>query len=143
MNIKWSIVLLFVVVLNVQSQTNKIEMEPKILLVGRNLTVMEILKKELLKYDRNIVYANSIELIELKLNKGDIDLVVIGAGIPDAIRNEMQGRITVLHPNTPLFMIKRTADGNPAKMIHFCNEKAIIWKIEKSIGPLSKSKYLL
>ena len=142
MNIKWSIVLLFVFVLNVQSQTNKIEMdmEPKILLVGRNLTVMEILKNELLKYDRNIVYANSIELIELKLNKGDIDLVVIGAGFPDTIRNEMEGRITVLHPNTPLFMIKRTADGNPAKMISFCNEKAIMWKIEKSIGPLSKSK---
>ena len=58
-------------------------MEPKILIVGRNLEVMDILKAELSKFGRNIISANSNELIAESLSKKDVDLVVVGAGLPD------------------------------------------------------------
>ena len=73
-------ILIIVIVLSgfttsAQSQTNKKteNMEPKILLIGRNLDVMEIIKVELAKFGRNIVYANSNELIQEHLNEGNID----------------------------------------------------------------------
>ena len=142
MKLKWIFGVLFLTtfVFKAYPQTNNIPMnkEPVVLLVGRNLTVMEILKDELLRYDRNIVYGNSMELIEPILNKANINLIIIGAGIPDEIRDEMQKNIKVLHPEIPLYMIERTADGSPAKMIHFVNEKVILWKIEQQIGVMSK-----
>ena len=127
---------------NAQSQNNKIieNMEPKILLIGRNLDVMKILKDELAKFDRNVVYANSNEMITDLLKKGDLDLIVIGAGLPDETREEMKTLILELQAEIPLFLIERTADGNPAKMIGFTNEKAILWKIEKIIGKMPKRK---
>ena len=134
--------LLILMAFNTKAQTNKIDitMEPKILLVGRNFDVMELLKDELAKFDRNIVYANSTELIEKHLNKGDIDLVVIGAGLPDETRDEMGKYIKELQPQVPLYMIERTPDGNPAKMIDFTNEKAVLWKVEKIIGKMPAKK---
>ncbi|MBL4625879.1 MAG: hypothetical protein JKY42_12180 [Flavobacteriales bacterium] len=140
-------ILIIVIVLSgfttsAQSQTNKKteNMEPKILLIGRNLDVMEIIKVELAKFGRNIVYANSNELIQEHLNEGNIDLVVVGAGLPDETRTEMGNLIEKLQPQIPVFMIKRTSDGNPAKMIGFTNEKAVLWKIEKIIGKMPKRK---
>jgi hypothetical protein len=127
---------------NAQSQNNKIieNMEPKILLIGRNLDVMKILKDELAQFDRNIVYANSNEMITDHLKKGDIDLIVIGAGLPDETREEMKTLILELQAGISLFMIERTPNGNPAKMIGFTNEKVILWKIEKIIGKMPKRK---
>jgi NADP-dependent 3-hydroxy acid dehydrogenase YdfG len=58
-------------------------MEPTVLLIGRNLDTLEILKDELDKFDRNIVYANSEELIESNLKNKKIDLIVVGAGLPN------------------------------------------------------------
>jgi hypothetical protein len=101
---------------------------------------MEILKNELAKFDRNIVCANSTELIEKNLNNGDIDLIVIGAGLPDETRDEMENFIKDLQPQVPLYMIERTPDGNPAKMIDFTNEKAVLWKVEKIIGKMPAKK---
>ena len=127
---------------NAQSQNNKIieNMEPKILLIGRNLDVMKILKDELAQFNRNVVYANSNETITELLKKGDINLIMIGAGLPDETREEMKTLILQLQAGIPLFMIERTADGNPAKMIGFTNEKAILWKIEQIIGKMPTKK---
>jgi PleD family two-component response regulator len=127
---------------NTQSQNNKTKenMEPKILLIGRSLDVMEILKNELTKFNRNVVYANSNEMITDLLKKGDIDLIVVGAGLPDETREEMKTLIMQLQAEISLFMIERTPDGNPAKMIGFTNEKAVLWKIEKIIGKMPKRK---
>lgn len=63
-------------------------MEPKILLVGRNLQVIEMLIEELRKVDRNVLGANSKELIESHLKEGKVDFVVVGAGLPDETRTE-------------------------------------------------------
>ena len=48
--------------------------------------------------------------------------------------------IKELQPQVPLFMIERTPDGNPAKMIDFTNEKAVLWKVEKIIGKMPAKK---
>ena len=113
-------------------------MEPKILIVGRNLDVMDILKSELSKFGRNIVSANSNELIAESLSNKDIDLIVVGAGLPDKTREEMRKKIMEIQPSVSLFMIERKKDSNPAKMIEFTNEKAVLWKIEQILGPMPK-----
>jgi DNA-binding NtrC family response regulator len=133
-----TLILLIIITLTAKGQNNKfdITMEPKILLVGRNLDVMEILKNELKKSDRKVVYANSKDLIKQRLEEAKIDLIVMGAGLPDETRKEMGAFIKELSPDTPLFIIERTQDSSPYKMIDFTNEKAVLWKLEKVLGPM-------
>ncbi|MCB0438301.1 MAG: hypothetical protein KDD20_06145 [Mangrovimonas sp.] len=118
-------------------------MEPKILIVGRDLNVMEILKTELEKAHRKIVYANSKELIKQRLEETEIDLIVVGAGLPEETRQEMGVYIKELQPKAPVFMIERTSNSSPFKMIDFTNEKAVLWKIEKVLGPMPNKNLAL
>lgn len=115
-------------------------MEPKILLVGRNLEVMEILKSELEKFDRNVETANSEELLDQKLRGTKFDFVVVGAGLPDQVRKDMGAFIKAKNDNLPIHMIERKQGGKPADMIDFTNEKAVMWKVEKIIGPMPERK---
>ncbi len=119
----------------------EVSREPKILIVGRNLDVMEILKDELAKFNRKVVYANSNELIKKHLNGRDIDLIVVGAGLPDETRNAMGQFIKELQPDIALFLIERTPDSSPVKMIDFTNEKAIMWKIKKALDPIASKSH--
>jgi len=48
-------------------------MEPNILLIGRNLSTLEILKEELVKFDRTVFIANSEELIESNIKNKKIN----------------------------------------------------------------------
>ncbi len=109
-------------------------MEPKILLVGRNLDVMEVLQTELNKADRDVICANSEESISVLLKNENIDIVVIGAGLPDEVRNSLQELITNTSPDINLHLIERTKDSSPYKMIDFANEKAVMWKIQQLLG---------
>ncbi|WP_421752545.1 hypothetical protein [Croceimicrobium sp.] len=115
-------------------------MEAKILLVGRSTEVMSILSAELKKFERDVVYANSEELVKEKLEENEIDFVVVGAGLPDETRKGMEQMIQALFPKLPIYMIERTPDGNPAKMIGFTNEKAVMWKVEKVLGSTLNSR---
>lgn len=109
-------------------------MEPTILLLGRNLEVMNILKSELEKFGRKILYANSIAMIDKCLAETQIDLAVVGAGLPDETRNEMGEHLQQIKSDLPVFMIERSSQGGPAKMIDFTNEKAVMWKIGQVLG---------
>ncbi len=130
---------------NTKEQNTKTDilMEPKILIVGRDLNVMEILKTELEKAHRKIVYANSKELIKQRLEETEVDLIVVGAGLPEETRQEMGVYIKELQPKAPVFMIERTSNSSPFKMIDFTNEKAVLWKIEKVLGPMPNKNLAL
>ena len=57
--------------------------------------------------------------------------------LPDQIREEMGKRIKEIQPSVPLSMIERKIDSNPAKMIDFTNEKAVLWNIGKAQSLMS------
>lgn len=104
-------------------------MEPNILLVGRGLGTLEILKDELVKFQRSIFIANSDELIVLNLKNEKIDLIIVGAGLPTESKDQMVETIEKSAPNTDLHIMERTPGITPASMIDYTNEKAIMWKL--------------
>lgn len=104
-------------------------MEPNILLVGRNLDTLKILSDELAKFDRNIVFANSEELIESSLKNKKVDLIIVGAGLPNESKDLMVAFIKEIAPTTPLHIMERTSGISPVSMIAYTNEKAVMWKL--------------
>jgi len=107
-------------------------MEPTILLIGRNLDTLEILKDELEKFDRNIIYANSEDLIASNLKNNNIDLIVVGAGLPTETIKNMLELIERIAPKKELHVMEKTPGLTPVSMIGFTNEKAIMWKLRNT-----------
>ncbi|MFQ5708184.1 MAG: hypothetical protein ACE5HO_12075 [bacterium] len=109
-------------------------MEPKILMIGRTQKVIDILLTELRKFGRDVIGTDSKETVEDILRNQPTDLVVMGAGLPEQVREEMTAFIHSIKPGLPVHLIQRTKDGGPSKMIPFTNEKAVEFKIEKTLG---------
>jgi len=105
-------------------------MEPNILLIGRGLGTLNVLKEELVKYQRNIFIANSDELIALNLKNEKIDLIIVGAGLPNESRDQMVSQVEIIAPNIPLHIMEKTPGLTPVSMIGYTNEKAIMWKLQ-------------
>ncbi len=104
-------------------------MEPNILLIGRNLDTLEILRDELIKFNRNIVYANSEEQITSYLVTEKLDLIIVGAGLPTEIKDDLVAVIQKAAPEIELHIMVRTSDITPVSMIGYTNEKAIMWRL--------------
>jgi len=104
-------------------------MEPTILLIGKNRDTLEILKNELEKFNRTIFIANSEESITSKIYNEEIDLIVVGAGLPDEIKNKMLALIQEIAPSINLHIMERTPGITPASMISYTNEKAVMWRL--------------
>jgi hypothetical protein len=102
-------------------------------MIGRSQKVIDILKSELKNYGRDIIGADKKEDVYKILRSHQIDLVVIGAGLPDEVRMEMKEFIISLRPGLPVNLIKRTPDSNPQKMIDYVNQKVAEFK-ELQIG---------
>ncbi|UCH65419.1 MAG: hypothetical protein JSW63_12575 [Ignavibacterium sp.] len=104
-------------------------MEPKVLLIGRSKQVVDILKSELKNYGRDIIGTeNNKEAVYQILRSHQVDIVVIGAGLPDDVRMEIKEFIIALRPGLPVNLIKRTPDSNPQKMIDYVNQKVAEFK---------------
>ena len=82
-------------------------MEPNILLIGKNLDTLKILKDELLKYKRKIFYANSEEMIYNCLKSDNIDLIIVGAGLSDAVKDKILDFINSNFPNIEKHIMER------------------------------------
>ena len=106
-------------------------MEPKVLMIGRSKQVVDILKSELKNYGRDIIGADNKEDAYEIIRSRQIDLVVIGAGLPDDVRMEIKEFIIALRPGLPVNLIKRTPDSNPTKMIEFVNQIVAEFKLSK------------
>lgn len=109
-------------------------MEPKILMIGRSQEVIDILIEELKPFGRNIVGSNNKDTIKELLEKENIDFVVIGAGLPDEVRDEMKEFLVSIISNLIVHLIERTEKGSPYKLIEFTNQKAVEWKVEQKLG---------
>ncbi len=78
-------------------------MEPKILLVGRPQSTLDVLSVELKRMGRQVLATNKIdEIIEI-LKNAEADLVVIGAGIKEDEREEMIEEIRRVNPQIPIY----------------------------------------
>lgn len=108
-------------------------MEPTILLIGRNLSTLGILKEELVKFDRTIFIANSEALIESNIKNEKIDLISVGAGLPDKTRDLMLDFIRKIAPDTGLHVMEKTPGMTPVSQIGYTNEKAIMWKMKRAM----------
>ncbi len=104
-------------------------MEPNILLIGKNLDTLEILKDELGKFNRNIVYANSEKQITSYIAKGKLDLIIVGAGLPTETRDELVSVVEKIAPKIELHIMQRTPGITPASMVSYTNDKAIMWRL--------------
>ena len=106
-------------------------MEPKVLFIGRSQQVIDVLISELRNFGRDITGADNKEDVHDILKSYQIDLVVIGAGLTDEIRFDMKEFIIPMVPGLPVYLIERTPDSNPAKMIEFVNQKVVEFKLSQ------------
>lgn len=103
--------------------------EPKFLLLGRLQTTLDIQAEELKRFGRDVIATNSKEEIEKHLDSTQVDFIVIGGGLADPAREELVAFIRSIDADIPIHLLERTEDANPAKLIAFANEKAILFKV--------------
>ena len=115
-------------------------MEPKILMIGRRLEVVNILVDELKKFGRDIEVAIEQENIEKLLLSNSFDFVIIGAGLPDHQRDYLQSFIQSKKPELPVYMFERKGKNKPVKLISFTNKKAIEFKIVRELAKKKTSE---
>ena len=115
-------------------------MEPRILLVGRLQTTLDVIKVELKRLGRQVIASNKIEAIKEHLKNEEADLVVVGAGLREKERDEMIAEMREMDPKIPIYPLERSPDANPVKLMHLANEKAIMFKVHLAAGikPVSK-----
>ncbi|MBR9860511.1 hypothetical protein GYB22_07125 [bacterium] len=107
-------------------------MEPQILMIGRKIEVLNILKEELKVFHRKVTIATGRDEIMEILENNPPDFVVIGAGLPDDQRISMENFIQKLKPDLPVFPIERSESTCPFDMIGFTNRMAVEWKAGKA-----------
>ncbi|MFT4525945.1 MAG: PleD family two-component response regulator [Granulosicoccus sp.] len=118
---------------NIGRSTVKL-MEPKILLIGRKQEVIDILAEELNMFGRDVRGSNDKLRITSILQNEPISFIVIGAGLPDEVREELAAYVTGIRPDVGIFLIAQTEKSSPYNMIEFTNRKAVEWKVEQKIG---------
>lgn len=109
-------------------------MEPKILMIGRTQEVIDILIAELRIFGRDIVGSNDKDILKRILENKKIDFVIIGAGLPDEARNDMNDYLLSIQPGLVVNQIEKTDKSNPYQLISFTNQKAVEWKVEQRLG---------
>ena len=72
----------------------------------------------------NIFIANSSELIASNLKNEKIDLIIVGAGLPDESKDQMVQQVKKITPNIPVHIMEKIPGITPASMIGYTNEKA-------------------
>jgi hypothetical protein len=115
---------------------NKTEkhMEPRILAIGRLQSTLDILVEEWERYGRNVIASNSNEKIKEIIETESIDLIVIGAGLPDEDRQKMVDYIATINLKIEVHPIPRTEEKmGPYHFIPFLNNLAIMHKVKKEM----------
>ncbi len=115
-------------------------MEPRILLIGRLQSTIDVLSIELKRMGRQVVASNKIEEILQILERKEADLVVMGAGLEESVRNSMIMEMKGVDGQIPIYPLERGPEATPVKLLHLANEKAIMTKIHLAAGikPISK-----
>lgn len=108
--------------------------EPVILLIGRLLATLEVLAEELRRHGRIVHTTNQKTHLQQLLAEDKIDFVVMGAGLADEIRDDLETFLARNHPHLPVHLLPRTPDANPAQVIALANEQAVLFKIRRVPG---------
>ncbi|MFC7451187.1 hypothetical protein [Rhodococcus daqingensis] len=103
--------------------------EPRLLLIGRLQSTLDVLAEELRRFGRDVVATNDRVLIRQTLVEGKVDLVVIGGGLDDPAREEMRDYVFRFSPAIPLHLVPRTEGGSPATTVTFANEQIVLYKV--------------
>ena len=110
-------------------------MEPKILLVGKILPIMDILRDELINnYGRDVISSSTKEHVATTLNNEEVDLVILGAGFDDVTRNDMAAMIRETYPELNVYLVPRVGEKSPVKLIYIVNDQAVEWKFFQRLG---------
>ncbi len=111
-------------------------MEPRIMIVGRNLSVINILIDELEKFGRNVMGATEKPDIERLIQHHNPDMVLIGAGLPDKERDEMLVFLISIKADIKVYVIEKKEKSSPYDMVEFTNRKAVEWRVDQKLKQL-------
>ena len=112
--------------------------EPRILLIGRLQSTLDVLTEELRRYGRDIFATNNRSEMERLLLTEQFDFAVIGGGLDDESRNEIVAFVKSLIPQLPVYLVPRTPGASPTMVIPFVNELAVLFKV--SVASIQSSK---
>ncbi len=96
--------------------------EPRILIIGRKQVVIDSLIATLTMQGRNVTGTASREEVRDILDEEDIDLIVLGGGLDDSVRNELSAYIASIKPNIPIRLKDRVQ--GPEGMVDLINHIA-------------------
>jgi hypothetical protein len=109
-------------------------MEPRILVIGRLQTTLDILVEEWERYGRNVIASNSKEKIKEIIETDSIDFIAIGGGLPDDEREEMVDYISTINSSISVHQIPRNEEAmGPYDFIPFLNNLAIMFKVRQAM----------
>ena len=109
-------------------------MEPRILVIGRLQTTLDILVEEWERYGRNVIASNSKEKIKEIIETDSIDFIAIGGGLPDDEREEMVDYISTINSSISVHQIPRNEEAmGPYNFIPFLNNLAIMFKVRQAM----------
>ena len=109
-------------------------MEPRILVIGRLQTTLDMLVEEWERYGRNVIASNSKEKIKEIIETDSIDFIAIGGGLPDDEREEMVDYISTINSSISVHQIPRNEEAmGPYNFIPFLNNLAIMFKVRQAM----------
>jgi hypothetical protein len=109
-------------------------MEPRILVIGRLQSTLDVLVEEWERYGRNVIASNSRDRIKEIIETDSIDFIAIGGGLPDDEREEMAEYISMINSKISVHPIPRTEEAmGPYNFIPFLNNLAIMFKVRKAM----------
>jgi len=109
-------------------------MEPRILIIGRSIIIINILMQELQKFGRNVMGAADRPDIQRMLQFHNPDFIVIGNDLPDQERDELLVYLLNIKSNLKVHLAEKQAKPSPYDLVGFTNKKAVEWKIEQKLG---------
>lgn len=85
-------------------------------------------------FGRDVRGAEEKSVITSILQNEHVNLVIIGAGLPNETREEVASYVSQIRPDVAIHLIKRQETSSPYDMIEFTNRKAVEWKVAQQIG---------
>ncbi|MCA9688802.1 MAG: CDGSH iron-sulfur domain-containing protein [Nannocystaceae bacterium] len=92
-------------------------MEPRILIIGRLQEVIDPLVDALRKRGREVIGTDDRVRARAILEDRAIDLVVLGGGLPEPARQELEQLVRSIRPDTPVHLKER--EGGPEALIPY------------------------
>jgi len=107
-------------------------MEPKILVIGRVQSTMDVLCEEWERFGRDVVATSDVDRVKEIMQNNSIDIVVIGVGLSKEEVDEMQEYVEILDPNVIIQSSPKTEKSNPFQFMTSINSIALRFKVKQA-----------